>query len=283
VTTSSHIDLARRLGAMYAALPTVEAVAVAGSRGEGATPDPASDLDLYVYTRGEVPLAERAHVVDASGGASRLDLDQAYWGPSDGWIQAGSGIEVDVVYFGADWMAGELDRVLVRHEPSLGYTTCLWHTMARSIPIEDRRGWLATQQARARVPYPEPLRRAIVAYNHPALRGIITALGSQLAKAARRGDLVSVNHRLAALLASYFDIVFAANRVTHPGEKRLVELAQARCERTPESMATDVTELLATATADPAGLPHRLGRLLDRLDAFLEAEGLLPAAGTTRP
>jgi hypothetical protein len=282
VTASPHLDLARRLGSLYASLPAVEAVAVAGSRGEGATPDLTSDLDLYVYTRDEVPLDERARIVEASGGASRLDLDQTYWGPSDGWLQAGSGIEVDVIYFGADWMAGELDRVLVRHEPSLGYTTCLWHTVVRSIPIEDPRGWLAAQQARSRVPYPEPLRAAIVAYNHPALRTIITALGNQLAKAARRGDLVSVNHRLAALLASYFDILFAANRVTHPGEKRLVELAQARCERLPEAMAADVTDLLVTATADPAGLPERLGRLLDRLDAFLATEGLLPAAGAPR-
>lgn len=272
---SPHGALARRLGEHYAALATVEAVAVAGSRGVGATPDAASDLDLYVYTRGVVPLDVRAAIVEATGGAARLDLDQSYWGASDGWIQAGTGIEVDIVYFGAEWMASELDRVLVRHEPSLGYTTCLWHTVARSTVVADPRGWFADLQARARVPYPEALRRSVVAHNHPALRGIITGLANQVAKAADRGDLVSVNHRLAALLASYFDIVFAVNRETHPGEKRLLQLATARCGRLPEAMTEDVEELLATAVADPAGLRTRLDRLLDRLDELLRREGLL--------
>jgi hypothetical protein len=29
---------------------------------------------------------------------------------------------------------------------------------------------------------------------------------------------VSLNHRTAALLASYFDVLFALNRVHHPGD-----------------------------------------------------------------
>jgi hypothetical protein len=281
MTTSPHMELAERLAERFIALAMVEAVAVAGSRGAGASPDAASDVDLYVYTRGQVPLDIRAAIIEASGGATRLDLGQDYWGPSDGWIAAGSGIEIDVVYFGADWMEAELDRVLVRHEPSLGYTTCLWHTVARSLPIRDPRGWFAALQARAQVPYPEALRRRIVEHNHPALRGIITGLANQITKAAARGDVVSVNHRLAALLACYFDILFAANRVTHPGEKRLLELAAARCERLPQGMAADVTDLVTTAAADPYGVSIKLGRLLDHLDAFLVAEDLLAPADTT--
>ena len=101
------------------------------------------------------------------------------------------------------------------------------------------------------------------------------AYANQLAKAARRGDLVSVNHRLTGLLASYFDVLFAVNRVPHPGEKRLVEAAVASCRRLPVGFADDVDDLLRTATADLAGLPARVDRLLDRLDELLRAEGLL--------
>ncbi len=86
---------------------------------------------------------------------------------------------------------------------------------------------------------------------------------------------MSVNHRLAGLLASYFDVLFAVNRVPHPGEKRLVEAATAICPRLPEDMAADVSEILQTATSDLGGLPARVDRLLDRLDVLLRAEGLL--------
>jgi hypothetical protein len=278
--TATHLELARQVAGLFAPLPGVEAVALGGSRGGsrgGAAidTDAVSDVDLYVYTRGDVPLEARREIVERAGGATRADMGLSYWGPGDEWHHAPTGIEVDVVYFDAGWMKEQLDRVLVRHEASLGYTTCFWHTICGSITLHDPRGWLAGLQARSRVEYPEELRRNIVALNHPVLRGVIPAYAHQLEKAAARADLVSVNHRLAALLASYFDIVFAANRVPHPGEKRLVEAAAATCSRLPAGMVADVTEILETATTDVGGLPARVERLLERLDAMLVNEGLL--------
>ena len=272
-----HLALARRIAGLFAPLPQVEAVALGGSRGGGGVAtDAASDIDVYVYTRADVPLEVRAGIVEASGGATRTSLDMRFWGPGDEWLQAGTGIHVDVVYFGVAWMEEQVDRVLVRHEASLGYTTCFWHTIRASIVLEDPRGWFAGLQGRCRVAYPDELRRSIVALNLPVLRSVLPAYANQLAKAAARGDLVSVSHRLAALLASYFDVVFAVNRVPHPGEKRLVEAAVRGCSHLPVGMAADLTEILETATTDLAGLPGRVDRLLDRLDELLAAEGLGP-------
>jgi hypothetical protein len=274
--STAHLELARRLAGLFAPLPQVEAVALGGSRGGGGVAtDAASDIDLYVYTRGDVALADRRGIVEAAGGAARADLGMHFWGPGDEWLHAPTGIHVDAIYFDAAWMEEQVDRVLVRHEASLGWTTCFWHTVRRSIALEDPRGWFARLQARCAVEYPEELRRAIVALNHPVLRGVLPAWANQLAKAARRGDLVSVNHRLAGLLASYFDVLFAVNRVPHPGEKRLVEAAVGGCARLPEGFPADLEDLLRTATTDLAGLPARIDRLLDRLDELLEAEGLL--------
>lgn len=270
-----HLELARRIAALFAPLPQVEAVALGGSRGGAAVEaDASSDIDLYVYTRGDIPLEARREIVERTGGATRADLGLTFWGPGDEWHHAPTGIEVDVVYFDAGWMEEQLDRVLVHHQATLGYTTCFWHIVRGSTALEDPRRWLAGLQARSRVEYPEELRRKIVALNHPVLRGVIPAYACQLEKAAARGDLVSVNHRLAALLASYFDIVFAVNRQPHPGEKRLVAAAVRCCPRLPVGMAADLTEILETATTDLAGLAARVVRLLDRLDALLAAEGL---------
>lgn len=272
---TQHLALARRIAGAFALLPQVEAVALGGSRGGGGVAtDPSSDIDVYVYTRGDIPLEVREAIVEGSGGATRTSLNMRYWGPGDEWLSAATGIHVDVVYFDAAWMGEQLERVLVRHEASLGYSTCFWHTVRGSTVLEDPRGWFARLQERCRADYPDELRRNIVALNHPVMRSVLPAYANQLATAAKRGDLVSVNHRLAGLLASYFDLVFAVNRVPHPGEKRLVEAAVGNCPRLPAEMAADLAEILATATTDLTGLPGRVARLLDQLDALLIEEGL---------
>jgi hypothetical protein len=47
----------------------------------------------------------------------------------------------------------------------------------------------------------------------------------QIKAAIVRQDPVSLNHRIAAWLSSYFDILFATNGQFHPGEKRLLTYA----------------------------------------------------------
>ena len=274
---SAHHQLATRIAAGFATLPEVEAVALAGSRGRSALgPDAASDIDLYVYTRGRIALDAREGVLQATGGASRADLGLDYWGPGDAWVDAATGIHVDVIYFEARWMEAQIERVVIRHEPSLGYSTALWYTVGQSVPLHDARGWFADLQARCGAVYPDELRRRIVAHNHPVLRGVLSSYANQLAKAVQRGDLVSVNHRLAGLLASYFDILFAVNRRLHPGEKRLLEFALRDCPLQPAGMADDVTRILETGTAELGGLPEGVDGLIDRLDALLRDEELLP-------
>lgn len=266
--------LVERLSALFAERPEVVAVALSGSRAAGAA-DAASDVDLYVYTRAEIPIEAREAMVARAGGATRADMDQNYWGPSDQWFDAATGIEVDAVYFDAAWMADQVRGVMRNHRPGLGYTTAFCHTVRHSRSLHDPDGWLAGLQAECAAPYPEALRRAIVAWNRPVLRDIISSYTVQIEKALKRGDRVSLNHRLAALLASYFDILFAFNRVLHPGEKRLVARASALCERRPEGMADDLDAVLAAAGMGDPALTAHLRRLLDRLDTLLATDGLI--------
>lgn len=261
--------LITRLATLFAERPETVAIALGGSRA-GIVADPASDIDLYVLTSAGIPLPARAAIVAQSGGASRADLGLAYWGPGDEWFDAATGIEVDIVYFDFDWLAGELRQVLRERRAAMGYTTCYWHTIRMARPLYDPTGRLSALRAECEIPYPEALRRNIIALNHPVLREIIPAYAVQIEKAVKRADWVSVNHRLAALLASYFDILFALNRVPHPGEKRMLAQAEALCARLPVDMAADVSDVLATA-AGPELLGH-LHRLLDRLDDIMQKE-----------
>ncbi len=264
--------LTQRLVDLFAAQPQVEAVALGGSR-TNAVGDSFSDIDLYVYTRSDIPLEERRLIVQKAGGASRADLGLLYWGPGDEWFDAESGTEVDVVYFDIQWMQAQIDRILRLRQPGLGYSTCFWHTILQSQPLYDPYAWYAGLLSYCQQPYPEDLRQNIVAFNHPVLRSIIPAYAHQLEKAFHRHDLVSINHRLAALLASYFDVIFAVNRLPHPGEKRLISLVQAHCHTLPPGMVPDLEALLAAASGNDDHLLQHLSCLLDRLDAWLAGEG----------
>jgi hypothetical protein len=263
------------LAAQFAALPQVVAVALGGSQSSGAA-DAESDIDLYVYTDAEIPLATQGALIEQSGGATRADLNLPYWGGVNMWVDAATGIIIDCIYFGAAWMEEQVVRVMEAHAPSLGYSTCFCRTVRQSRVLYDPRGWFAVVQARSRQDYPEPLRRNIIAYNHPVLRSIMTSYLYQTENAVRRGDIVSVNHRVAALLASYFDILFALNHVLHPGEKRLLAFAHSECTLLPDAMDTDVAAVLAAAgTASDAVVAH-LRRMLDRLDDLLTGAGFDP-------
>lgn len=231
---------------------------------------------MYVCTRDSIPLGVRRSLIERTGGATQANLDLNYWGPGDEWLHAPTGLEVDVVYFDTVWMEDQTVRVLEKHQASLGYTTCVWHTIRHSVILFDPRAWFARLQRRCCISYPEALRRNIIALNHPVLRTIIPSYANQISKAVKRRDLVSINHRVAALFASYFDVLFAMNRLLHPGEKRQIEFALHNCRMLPTHMESDMASILMPAMAEISTLPDRLKRLLDRLDETLEKEGLQP-------
>ena len=253
---------------LFAELPQVEAVALGGSR-SGAHADAASDFDLYVCTDAPVLLEARQNIVQQLGGASWDNLGHDYFGGGDEWLDAGTGGHFDVMYFGLGWLREQVGRPLKHHQPSLGYTTAFAYTVDRARILYDPQGKFTALQELTSAPYPEALREAIVRYNQPLLRTTISSYWAQLKKAVSRDDFVSVNHRLAALLASYFDILFAVNRALQPGEKRLLRLA-GELPSLPENFERDVTETLS-ASGDE--LLPALTRQLDALDMWLAGEG----------
>ncbi|WNG25875.1 DUF4037 domain-containing protein [Cystobacter fuscus] len=269
--------LAREWAARFAHFEQVRAVALGGSWVTGSA-DPLSDLDVIVYASPPPPAEARRALILPT--ARRAEIDNTFFGTGDEWIdQSGQG--VDAAYWSPEWMEDQLERVLVRFEASLGYTTSFWHTLRNSRVLFDRTGWLTRLQQQARVPYPEPLRRAIVEKNQPVLRRKLASYLEQIELALQRADLVSVQHRVTAVLASYFDILFAVNRVPHPGEKRLLAHAKRICPKRPPELEAQVEAVIRSVGLPAQDLLPNLHALLDGLDALLESEGLLPRWGNT--
>lgn len=265
---------AREIAAEYAALPEVLAVALAGSRTAG-NGDAASDIDLYVYSREEVPVEPRRAIASRRGHPA--EVDNRWWEAGDEWRERSDGLHVDVMFRRTADFEAHLTHLLEQFEAATGYTTALWHNLRTSEVLFDREGWLTDLKRRAGAPYPEGLARAIIARNFPLLREAFGAYPNQIARAAGRGDLVSVNHRLAEFLASYFDVLFALNRTPHPGEKRLLTLA-ARLPLVPPGFVSQIEAALSFSPEAVDAVPGRVEALVDGLVKVLRERGELPVS-----
>jgi hypothetical protein len=270
--TSAASILAQQITECYSRLPQVEAVVLAGSQG-AANADIRSDIDLYVYYSSEIPPDERIKI--ATQNAARSEPLNAFWESGDEWIDAATGVQVDVTIRHMRWIEEQLERVLKKYQASTGYSTCFWHNVLHSQALFDRNGWYAALQVNANQPYPQQLQAAIIAKNHPILRASLSSYTHQLESAIARSDLVSINHRTAALLASYFDILFAINKLPHPGEKRLVDFALTRCDKLPMNMAEQINALIAALPQADQQIIERVHNLLDGLDSVLRDEKLI--------
>ncbi len=270
----NRASLAKNVAMQFMKIPTVEAIALAGSQSSDVS-DQYSDIDLYIYSKEGVPVEIRQEIVKNLGG-SQADMNLTFWDTGDEWFDLTTGIEVDVMYWTPIWIEEQLERVLVKHQASLGYTTCYWRTVKNSRILFDRDGWFANLQEKCRQPYPQQLKRAIIAKNHPVLRDVIPSYYHQIKKALERKDLVSINHRLAALLASYFDVLFALNEVLNPGEKKILRFVKTECGLIPENLEQQIVDILRFAAEGNRILLQLLGALFDGLDDLLQAEGFDP-------
>jgi hypothetical protein len=269
---TSKPTVALTVAEQFASLPQVEAVVISGSR-TSEFADQRSDIDLYVYVTDDIPLDQRATI---AAGSPRVEIGNATWEPGDEWIDADTGTSVDVMYRHRRWMEEQLDRVLVHHQASVGYSTCFWYNVLHSRALFDRSGWFAGLQQRASQPYPHELRQAILAKNYPLLRRNQSSYLHQIELAVERKDPVSVNHRVAALLASYFDALFALNELPHPGEKRLIQHSKASCSKLPNDMERQVAELLASVGKPDGATAAKVNALLDGLEELLLREEMVP-------
>ena len=257
--------MVEQLFAELSALPEVEAIALGGSRA-GTAFDEKSDWDVYLYCTGPIDEAVRREILGRY--CRYMEPGNHFWELEDN-CTLNDGVDIDILYRDLDAFTADVASVVEGHQARNGYTTCMWHNLRTCKILYDRSGRLAAAKARFDVPNPEALRENILSRNLRLLHGTLPAYDGQIRKAAGRGDLVSVNHRTAAFLESYFDILFALNRQTHPGEKRLVQLCRRDCPVLPDRFEENLDRLFRDLFADSAALSRDLAEIVAELEKIL--------------
>ncbi len=220
-------------------LPRVEAIALGGSRATGRN-DPTSDYDVYVYITGPIDAQERQAILEPY--CHYMEIGNSFWELEDD-VTLKDGIDMDIIYRDIQGFENTISSVVTHCTPWNGYTTCMWHNLITSKIIVDKQGRFQALQEKYRVPYPEKLKKNIISNNLNLLSGMLPSFDKQIQKAETRGDLVSVNHRVTEFLASYFDIIFALNEMTHPGEKRMQSICQKECNILPHRFQENLNKL----------------------------------------
>lgn len=226
--------------------PEIEAIALGGSRA-GTNYDEKSDYDLYIYCTNIPDESVRRQILEKY--CQYMEIGNSFWELEDDCTLK-DGIDIDILYRNIDDFSQMIHSVVEEHIAYNGYTTCMWHNLLNSRILYDKHGKLESLQNKYRIPYPDELRDNIINKNLRLLTGNLPSYDTQIKKAIARNDLVSINHRTAAFLESYFDIIFALNKLTHPGEKRIVQYLTENAEILPADFEENLKDLFQNLFID---------------------------------
>ena len=249
----------------FSLLDEIEAIALGGSR-SGTHFDETSDYDIYLYCTKPIPEEKRREILQKY--CSRLELSNQFWELEDNGTFA-DGLDFDILYRNLDDFTHGLSLVVEKCQPQNAYTTCMWHNLLTCKILFDRDHRLTEAKQRFSVPYPELLRKNILDRGLRLLDSAMPAYHLQIRKAVKRRDWVSVNHRVTAFLETYFDVIFALNRKTHPGEKRLVSLCKEYCDVLPEDFEENIHALFCHMFDDSEILMEDLNVILANLKKII--------------
>ncbi|MCX7923222.1 MAG: DUF4037 domain-containing protein [Clostridia bacterium] len=255
----------------FAALEEVEAILLAGSRTTN-TQDKNSDYDLYMYTTKDIEVAKREKIIKEF--CDYTEINNQFWETEDDAIIRDINVPVEIIYRDFKWLDEQLERVVLKCQGDVGYTTCFWSNFITSHILYDKNGKAKELQEKYKIPYPGKLKLSIIRKNYPLLKDQMPAYYHQIEKAIKRNDYISINHRIAALLASYFDILFAINEMPHPGEKKLVKILKEKCSKLPADLEENLDALIKSIANVDNSILAEIDKLIDNLDRLLEEENI---------
>ncbi|MDE7178128.1 MAG: DUF4037 domain-containing protein [Lachnospiraceae bacterium] len=198
-----------------------------------------------------------------------MEIGNSFWELEDDCTLK-DGVDIDILYRNLEDFSRDIHSVVEKHIAHNGYTTCMWHNLIHSRILYDKNGKLTTLQNKYNVPYPDGLKDNIIKQNLRLLRGNLPSYDLKIKKAIIRKDWVSVNHRTAAFLESYFDIIFALNKLTHPGEKRMLQYAKEQAEILPVNFEENLNCLFQNLFTDPDMVLRTLTAIIFAVESVME-------------
>ncbi len=98
----------------------------------------------------------------------------------------------------------------------------------------------------------------------PLMRELSIADSRQLTEGEKTWE-----YQIAAFMESYFDILFAVNGQTHPGEKRLIQRCKACCDTLPEDFEENINRLFYHMYTAPQEVNGDIARIVGQLQRIL--------------
>ncbi|PKM66572.1 MAG: hypothetical protein CVU94_07420 [Firmicutes bacterium HGW-Firmicutes-19] len=247
-----------------AQLDQVRLIMLGGSRSTGHH-DKQSDIDLYVYCDEPISLQSRKEVL---GNVFRyVEFANEFWEEEDDGILI-DGIELEIIYRPHSFIKEQYEKVFLRQEVTYGYSTCMIYNLLRSTILLDRKSDIEWVRNMIQI-FPDELRRKIILYNASLIYDRLPSLSFQLIKAIKRQDIVSVQHRTTELVSLMFDVLFAANRMYHPGEKRLMESLE-RMGLIPDHFKEDLRQLMIIQSLSAEDAVFLVKTMGERMNAFIK-------------
>lgn len=227
----------------FLALDEIDSIVLSGSCASNYC-DEYSDYDIYIYSQNNPDICIRKNIAESF--CSKFEIDNRFFETGDEWYISDTGQVIDIMYRSNEWLHNEMDRVWNKHNASVGYSTCFLYNIKNSLILYDKFDKFKNARDVLNSPFPDRLCTNIINKNFPLLKDkLASSYYSQIEKAILRKDIISINHRISAFLASYFDVLFAKNKLLHPGEKRLIRFALDKCTILPEDFSENINTLLS--------------------------------------
>ena len=195
-------------------------------------------------------------------------LENQFWEVEDNCTLSDE-IDIDIIYRNINDFENNIENVVEKHQVSNGYTTCFWHNLKNSKVLYDPHKEFHKIQERFEVPFPNELKENIISKNFRLLTGNLPSYDKRIIKVFNRGDFVSVNHRITAFIESYFDIIFAINELTHPGEKRMISYAKEHAKILPKQFEESLNMLLYSVGSSIGDVEKNLKNSIKNLEEII--------------